>query len=118
VERVALRLSNVMDGATADDIPAVFAWEWACCSPLYLGERDSHFHHEDARTERRVLEALGILVSATQVESTRFHASARPDSCLPTPTSQSALEVRGFSIANGTCRKYHGRGNHMPKSLC
>jgi len=37
VERVALRLSNVMHGATADDIPPVFAWEWACCSPPYLG---------------------------------------------------------------------------------
>jgi len=34
VERVAARLSNMMDGATADDIPPVVEWEWACCFPL------------------------------------------------------------------------------------
>jgi len=77
VERVAVRLSNAMDEATADDIPPVVAWEWACCSPPYLGERDPYFHHQDARTERRVREASGILVSAAQVESTQIHVSAR-----------------------------------------
>ena len=65
VERVAARLSNVMDGATADDVPPVVAWEWACCSPPYLGETDPHFNHQDARTERRVREASGILVRAS-----------------------------------------------------
>jgi len=39
VERVAVRLSNVMDEATSGDVPPVVAWEWACCSPPYLGER-------------------------------------------------------------------------------
>jgi len=33
VERVAARLSKEMDGATADDIAPVFAWEWAFCPP-------------------------------------------------------------------------------------
>jgi len=93
VERVASRLSNGMDGATADDIPPVFAWEWACCSPPYLGERNPHFHHQDARTERRVWEATGILVSAAQDESTQIHVSARRDYYVPTPTWWSALEV-------------------------
>jgi len=67
VERVAVRLSNMMDEATAGDAPPVVAWEWACCSPPYLGERDPRVHHQDARTERRVRDASGILVSATQV---------------------------------------------------
>jgi len=67
VQRVAVSLSYVMNGATAGDIPPVVAWEWACCLPPYLGERDPHFHHQDARTERRVREASGILVSASQV---------------------------------------------------
>ena len=77
VERAAVRLSNVMDGATADDVPPVVAWEWACSSPPYLREGDPHFHHQDARTKRRVREAPGILVRASQVESTQVHASAR-----------------------------------------
>jgi len=72
-----LRLSNVMDGATVDDMPPVVAWEWACSSPPYLGNGDPHFHHQDARTERRVREASGILVRASQVESTQVHAWAR-----------------------------------------
>ena len=93
VERVALRLSNVMEGATADDIPPVVAWEWECCSPPYLGERDPHFHHQDARTERRVRQESGILVSATQVEGTQINISARRDKYVPTPTLWSALEV-------------------------
>jgi len=93
VERVALRLTNVMDGVTADDIPPVFAWEWACCSPPYLGERDPHFHHQDPRPERRARKASGILVSAAQVESTQIHVSARRDYYVPTPTWWSALEV-------------------------
>jgi len=72
-----LRLSNVMDGATVDDMPPVVAWEWACSSPPYLGNGDPHFHHQDARTERRVREASGILVRASQVESIQVHAWAR-----------------------------------------
>jgi len=79
LERVASRLSKVMDGATADDIPPVVAWEWVCCSPPYLGERDPDFHDQDARTERHVREASGILVIAAQVESTQIHVSARRD---------------------------------------
>jgi len=93
VERVAVRLSNVMYGETADDIPPVLAWEWACCSLPYLGERDPHFHYQDARTERRVREASGILVSASQVESTQIHVSARRAYYVPTRTWWSALEV-------------------------
>jgi len=93
VERVAVRLSNVMDEATAGDIPPVVAWEWACCCPPYLGERDPHFNHQVARTERRVRDASGILVSAPQVESTQIHICARRDSYVPTPTWWSALEV-------------------------
>ena len=42
VERVAVRLSHVMDGATADDVPPVVASKWACCSPPYLGKGDPH----------------------------------------------------------------------------
>ena len=37
VERVAVRLSNVMDEATAVEVPPVVAWEWACCSFPSLG---------------------------------------------------------------------------------
>jgi len=93
VERAAVRLSNVMDGATADDVPPVVAWEWACSSPPYFGEGDPHFHHQDARTERRVREASGILVRASQVESTQVHASARRAHYVPTPSWWSAMEV-------------------------
>jgi len=93
VGRVAVRLSNVMDGATADDVPPVLAWEWACPSSPYLGEGDPHFHHEDARTERRVREASGILVRASQVESTQVHASARRAFYVPMPSWWSAMEV-------------------------
>jgi len=53
VERVEVHLSNVMDEATAGDVPPVVVWEWACCLPPYLGKREPHFHHLDARTERR-----------------------------------------------------------------
>jgi len=93
VERVAVRLSNVMDEVTAGDVPPVVAWEWACCSPPYLGEKDPHFHHQDARTESRVRDASGILVRATQVESTQIHVSARRDYYVPTLTWWLALEV-------------------------
>jgi len=97
VERVASRLSNVMDGATADDTPPVVAWELTWCSPPDLGKREPHFHNQDARTERRVREASGILVSAAQVESTQIHVSARRDYYLPTPSWWSVLEVsHGF----------------------
>jgi len=89
---VAARLSNVMDGATVDEVPPVVAWEWACCSPPYLGERELHLHHQDARTERPVREASGILVRASQVESTQIHASAQWDYFVPTPTWWSAME--------------------------
>jgi len=119
VERVASRLSNVMDGATADDIPPVVAWEWARCSPPYLGQRDPHFHHQDARTERRVREASGILVSAAQVESTQIHVSARRDYYVPTPTWASALEVPyGFPARMPRVVAYFGtalrRGESTP----
>jgi len=93
VERMVVRLSNVMDEATAGDVIPVVAWEWACCFPPYLGERDPHFHQQDASMERRVRDASGILVSATQVESTQIHVSARRDYYVPTPTWWSALEV-------------------------
>jgi len=93
VERAAVRLSNVMDGATADDVPPVVAWEWACSSPPYFVVGDPHFHHQDARTERRVREASGILVRASQVESTQVHASARRAHYVPTPSWWSAMEV-------------------------
>jgi len=97
VERVASRESDVMDWVTADDIPPVVAWERACCSPPYLGERDPHFHHQDARTERRAREASRILVIAAQVKSTQIHVCARREFHVPTPTWWSALEVdHGF----------------------
>jgi len=86
-----------MDGATADDIPPIVAWEWACCSPPYLGERDPNFHLQDARTGRHLREASGILVSAAQVESTETHVSAPRDYYFPKPMWWSALEVtHGF----------------------
>jgi len=91
VERVAARMYNVMDGATADDISPVVAWEWACCSPPYLGERDPPFHHQDARTELRVRETSGILVSASQVESTQIHVSAGRDCSGSCPQSQRGI---------------------------
>jgi len=69
VERAAARLSNVMNGATAENVPPVVAWEWAFSSPQYLWEGDFHFHHQNDRTERRVRQASGILVRASQVES-------------------------------------------------
>jgi len=93
VERAAARLSNVMDGATADDVLPVVAWEWASSSPPYLGEGDLYFHHQNARTERRVREASGILVRASQVESTQVHASARRAYFVPSPSWWSALEA-------------------------
>jgi len=93
LKRVAFRLANVMDGATADDNPPVVAWELACCSPPDLGKRDPHFHNQDARTERRVREASGILVSAAQVERTRTHVSVRRDYYVPTLSWWSVLEV-------------------------
>jgi len=93
VERVAVRLSNLTEEATAGDFPPVVAWKWACSSPPLLGERDPHFHHQDARTERRVRDASGILLSAPQVESTQINVSARQDYYVPTPTWWSAFEV-------------------------
>jgi len=93
VERVAVRLSNVMHGATVDNAPLVVAWEWACSSPPYLGEGDPHFHHQDARTERRVRAASGILVQDSQVESTQVHVSARRAYYVLTPSWWSAMEV-------------------------
>jgi len=93
VECVVVRLSDVIDGATADDVPFVMAWEWACSCFLYQGERDLHFHHQDVRTERWVREASGILVRASQVESTQVHTSARRAYYVPTPSWWSAMEV-------------------------
>jgi len=119
VERLAVRLSNVMDEATAGDDTPVVAWEWACCSPPYLGERDPHFHQQDSRTERRVRDASGILVIATQVESTQIHVSARRDYYVPTPTWWSALEVPyGFPARMPRIVAYFGtvlrRGESTP----
>jgi len=93
VERVAVHLSIVMHGATAGDVPPVVAWEWACCSLPYLGEGEPHFHHQDARTERRVRGSSGILVRASQVESFQVHKSTRRAYYVPTPSWWSALEV-------------------------
>jgi len=119
VERVAVRLSNVMEEATAGAVTPVVAWEWACCSPPYLEERDPHFHQQDARTERRVRDASGILVSATQVESTQIHVSARRDYYVPTPTWWSTLEVpHGFPARMPRIVAYFGtllrRGESTP----
>jgi len=93
VKRADASLSNVMDGATADDVPTVVAWEWACSSPPFLGKGDPHFHHQDARTERRVREASGILVRASQVESTRVNVSARRAYYVPKLSWWSVMEV-------------------------
>jgi len=93
VERAAVRLSNIMDGATAEDVPPVVARKWACFSPSYLGEADPHFQRQDARTERRVQEASGNLVRASQVESTQVHASTRRAYYVQTASWWSALEV-------------------------
>ena len=93
MEHAAARLSNLMDGTTAEDVPPVVAWEWACSSPPYLGERDPHFHHQDTCTERRMRGASGILVRVSQVESTHVHASERRAYYVPTPTWWSAVEV-------------------------
>jgi len=121
VERVAACLSNVMDGATADDMPPVVAWEWACCSSPYLGEWDPDFHHQDARTELREREASGILRSSSQVESTQIHVSAQRDYYVPTPTWWSALEVPyGFPARMPRVVAYFGtalrRGESTPSA--
>jgi len=118
VERVAVRLSNVMDEATAGDFPPVVTWEWAC-SPLRTWESEPYFHHQDALTERRARQASGILVSAAQVESTQIHVSARWDYYVPTPTWWSALEVPcGFSVRMPHVMAYVGtalrRGESTP----
>ena len=119
VERAAARLSNVMNGATADNVPPVVAWEWAFSSPPSLWEGDPHFHHQDARTERRVREASGILVRASQVESTHVHASARRAYYVPTPYWWSAMEVPlGFPARMPRIVTYFGtalrRGESTP----
>jgi len=93
VERVSVRLSNFMNGATADDVLPVVAWEWGCFSPPYFGKEDPHFHHQDARTQRRVREELGILVRASRVESSQVHTSTRRAYYVPTPSWLSAMEV-------------------------
>jgi len=119
VERVAVRLANVMDGATADDVPPVVEWKWACCSPPYLGEGDPHFHHQDARTERRVRGASGILVRACQVESSQVHTSTRRAYNVPMPSWLSAIEVPfGFPARMPRIVAYFGtalrRGESIP----
>ena len=86
VTRVAALLESTMDEATVEDVTPVVSWDWACLSPPYLGEKDPHVHHHDVRAERRVREASGILVSASQVESTQIHAPNRQDYYVPTPT--------------------------------
>ena len=84
-----------------------------------MGERDPHFHHQDARTERRVRDASVILVSATQVESTQIHVCAPRDYFVPTPTWWSALEVLyGFPAMMPRIVAYFGtalrRGEFTP----
>ena len=85
------------DRATAVDIPPVVAWAWACFSAPYFGERASDFNHQDARTERLVREASGILVRPAQLERSQIHSSARRADHVPTSTSWSSMNVRfGF----------------------
>ena len=88
-----MRLSNVLDGVTTNDVPPVVAWEWAWSYLPYLGFGDSHFKQQDARTERRVREASGILVRASQVESSQVHTSPRRAYSVPKPSWWSAMEV-------------------------
>jgi len=117
LERVTARLSNVMDGATADDVPPVVAWEWACCPPPYLGEGDRHFHHKDARTERRVRVASGILVRASQVESSQVHTSTRRAYYAPTPSWWSAMDVPfGFPARMPRKGAYFGTAHRRGES--
>ena len=64
-------------------------------------------------------DASGILVSATQVESTQIHVSARRDFFIPTPTWESALEVTyGFPARMPHIMAYFdtalGRGKSTP----
>jgi len=66
-----------------------------------------------------VPDASGILVSATQVESTQIHVSARRDYYVPTPTWWSALEVPyGFPARISRIVAYFGtalrRGESTP----
>ena len=119
MERAAARLCNVINGITADDVPPVVAWRCTCSSPLYLGQGDPHFHLKDARTEHRVQEASGILVRASQVESTQAHALARRAYYVPTPSWWSAMEVLfGFLARMPRIVAYFGtalrRGNSTP----
>ena len=86
VESVAVRLSNVMDVATADDVPPVVTLDWACSSPSYLAEKEPDVHHQNARTERGLLEASGILVRASPADSTQVNTSARRAYYVPTPS--------------------------------
>jgi len=58
-----------------------------------LEEGDPHFNHQDARTERRVREASGILVLAFQVESNQVRVSARRTYYVSTQSLCSAMEV-------------------------
>ena len=90
---MASRPANMMDGATADHIPPVFAWVWACCSPPYFVKRDPHYHNQDARTESSVRDESRILVSAAHVERTQIHVSARRGYNVPTPSWWSVVEV-------------------------
>jgi len=91
-DHAASRPASEMERATADDIPPVVVSNWASCSPPYLGERDPHYHHHDARTERHLRDASGILVTVAQVWSTQIHVLAQRDNTVPTPTWWFVLE--------------------------
>jgi len=115
-----------MDGATADDMPPVVASEWSCCSPPYLRKGDPHFHHKDARTERRVREASGILVPLSQVESSKCHTLTRwayigtaPRRAESTPAAailatQWVLKVVGVWFASARTKGYLW---HLPAAI-
>jgi len=87
--------------------------------PPVIGETEPHFHHQDARTERRVREASGILVRASQVQSSQVHTSTRRACYVPTPSWWSAMEVPfGFPARMPRIVAYFGialrRGESTP----
>jgi len=87
----------------AEDFPAVVAWEWECRLPPYFRKRDPDFHHRNARTEKCVRDASKVLLSASQVESTRIHVSVGKDHYVTTPTLWSEVEVPPGSLERMSC---------------
>jgi len=96
-------MANVMEETTAEDFPPVIAWEWECRSPPYIGKRDPRFHRRDALTEKCVRDASKVLLSASQVESTRIHVSNGKDHYVTTPTLWSEVEVPPGSLERMAC---------------